>query len=179
MATPEFILALRERIGHAELWLQGVTCAVWRDAPDAPGGSEWLLARRADNGTWAPVCGIVEPGEEPDVTAARECAEEAGVAVDVVKLLWVRHHGLVEYANGDRARYLDNAYLARLAPGEGREPRCADGENTDIGWFAAGELPPMKERFAELLAHAAEVVAGGEDAIATAPVLHGVEGRRR
>lgn len=176
MPTPEFILELRERIGHDELWLQGVTCLIWRDGA---GGPEWLLARRADNDQWAPVCGIVEPGEEPDVTAARECLEEVGLEVDVVKLLWVRDHGRVTYANGDRTRFLDNAYLARVAPGEGRAPSCPDGENTDVAWFAADEVPPMRPRFAELVAYAREVVADGEAAIAAAPVLHGAERRRR
>ena len=30
MATPDFILALRERIGHQELWLSGVAAGVHR-----------------------------------------------------------------------------------------------------------------------------------------------------
>lgn len=176
MATPEFILALRERIGHAELWLQGCTCVIWRDTADGP---EWLLARRADTGAWAPVCGIVEPGEEPDITCVREAEEEVGLAVDVVKLVWVRHHGLVTYANGDRTRYLDNAYLARIADGETRQPACVDGENTDVAWFATADLPELQPRFAELMEYCAELADAGAAAIAPAPVLHGADARRR
>ena len=39
-----------------------------------------LLVKRSDNGAWTPVTGIVDPGEEPAVAAAREALEETGVA---------------------------------------------------------------------------------------------------
>ena len=44
-------------------------------------GDEILLTERADNGEWAPVTGILDPGEEPAVGAAREALEETGVVV--------------------------------------------------------------------------------------------------
>ena len=44
MATPDFVLSLREHIGHAPLPLVGVTAVIVRD-------SEVLLGRRADNGS--------------------------------------------------------------------------------------------------------------------------------
>jgi 8-oxo-dGTP pyrophosphatase MutT (NUDIX family) len=56
MPIPQF--DLRAAIGHAPLWLIGVTAVVIRD-------DEVLLIERADNGIWAPVTGIVDPGEEP------------------------------------------------------------------------------------------------------------------
>ena len=43
MATPDFVLDLRQAIGTAPLWLTGVTAVVLRD-------DEVLLVRRADNG---------------------------------------------------------------------------------------------------------------------------------
>ncbi len=42
MATPDFVLSLREHIGHAPLPLVGVTAVIVRDG-------EVLLGRRADN----------------------------------------------------------------------------------------------------------------------------------
>ncbi|RYY40302.1 MAG: ADP-ribose pyrophosphatase, partial [Actinomycetales bacterium] len=43
MSTPDFILALREKIGTDPLWLPGVTAVTTR-------GDEVLLVRRADDG---------------------------------------------------------------------------------------------------------------------------------
>jgi len=76
MATPDFILSLRERIGTELLWLSGVTAVVLREGA---AGTEALLVRRSDNGAWTPVTGIIDPGEQPAVAAAREVLEEAGV----------------------------------------------------------------------------------------------------
>jgi 8-oxo-dGTP pyrophosphatase MutT (NUDIX family) len=67
MATPDFVLALREKIGHDELWLPGVTAVVLR-------GSEVLLVRRADSGAWTPVTGIVDLGEEPPSRPSVKCS---------------------------------------------------------------------------------------------------------
>ena len=57
MATPEFIVSLRQKIGHDMLWLPGVIIVVVDEA------GRLLLGRRADNGRWAVVSGIPEPGE--------------------------------------------------------------------------------------------------------------------
>ena len=62
MSTPEYILSLREKIGHDLLWLPGATAVVLHEG-------RILLGRRSDNGNWAPITGIVDPGEEPAATA--------------------------------------------------------------------------------------------------------------
>ena len=106
MATPEFILRLREKIGHDLLWLIGVTAYV-----EDPGGRV-LLGRRADTGEWALVYGINEPGEEPADTVAREVAEETGVDVVPTDLVHVQaQHYETVYANGDRTQYLDLMFV--------------------------------------------------------------------
>jgi hypothetical protein len=53
--VPDFVLALRQHVGTAELWLPGVTAIVLR-------GPDLLLVQRADTREWAPVTGIVDPG---------------------------------------------------------------------------------------------------------------------
>ena len=55
MPTPEFVLSLREKIGHDLLWLMGVSGYV----EDEQG--RVLLGRRSDTGEWAMVYGINEP----------------------------------------------------------------------------------------------------------------------
>ncbi|WP_423917588.1 NUDIX hydrolase [Frigoribacterium sp. 2-23] len=135
MATPDFVLALRDRVGTAPLWLSGVTAVVLRD-------DETLLVRRADNGEWTPVTGIIDPGEEPADAAVRECAEEADVVVEPLRLALVGVTHEVVYANGDQAQYLDHTFVMRWISGE---PAPADGENTEARWFPLDGLPPMAE----------------------------------
>ncbi|MDQ1102932.1 8-oxo-dGTP pyrophosphatase MutT (NUDIX family) [Nocardioides zeae] len=145
MPVPDFIAALRARIGTAELWLPGVTAVVVRPAP-RPGAREVLLVRRSDNGAWTPVTGICDPGEEPAVTARREALEETGVEIVVDRLALVRTTGLVVYPNGDRNRYLDHTFACRWVSGEAY---VADDESSEVGWFALDALPPMTDEMRE------------------------------
>lgn len=130
MATPEFVLALREKIGHAPLPLTGVTAVVFKD-------ERVLLGKRADNGAWQCVSGIVDPGEEPAAAAVRECHEEAGVVVRATRLALVQQIPRVTYANGDEVDYLDLVFRCDWVSGD---PHPADGELTEVGWYGLGEL---------------------------------------
>ncbi|ROP58902.1 ADP-ribose pyrophosphatase YjhB (NUDIX family) [Curtobacterium sp. PhB130] len=143
MPTPDFVLALRERIGTAPLWLTGVTAVVTRGEGDA---QELLVVRRADNGALTPVTGIVDPGEEPAVAAEREVLEEAGVVAVAERLVWVQTLPETTYANGDRAQYLDLVFACRWESGD---PHPADGENTEAFWAPLTALPPMSENMRE------------------------------
>lgn len=139
MPTPDFILDLREHIGHRPLWLSGVTAVVVRDA-------EVLMIRRADNGRWAPVAGIIEPAEHPADTAEREVLEEAGVIVEVEGIAGVDVSAPVVHDNDDRSQYLVVVVRCRWVSGD---PYPADGEATEARWVriaALGELdPPLSE----------------------------------
>src|SRR5699024_3089178 len=90
MATPEFILNLREKIGTDPLWLPGITAIVLKEVlHEAP---LWevpkvLLIKRADNSEWTPVCGIVDTGNETHGSAIREVKEQTGLYVTVAELL--------------------------------------------------------------------------------------------
>lgn len=130
MTTPEFVLALREKIGTAPLPLVGVTAIVFRD-------EKVLLGKRSDNGVWQAVAGIVEPGEEPADAAVRECLEEAGVVVRAERLALVHRLPRITYANGDQVDYLDLVFRCRWVAGE---PYPADGELSEVGWFGLGEM---------------------------------------
>ncbi|KQO97755.1 NUDIX hydrolase [Leifsonia sp. Leaf264] len=130
MPTPDFVLDLRRVVGHAPLWLSGVTAVILR-------GDEVLLARRADNGRIAPIAGILEPGEEPAVAAVREAFEETNVVIEVERLAWVHVLDPVTYENGDQSVYLDLTFRCRYVSGE---PHPADGENTEVMWVRLDEL---------------------------------------
>lgn len=151
MPTPDFILALREQIGTHPLWLSGVTAVVLRGEGDA---REVVCVRRVDNGEWTPVTGIIDPGEQPAVAAEREVLEEASVVAIAERLASVGVGEKVEYANGDRAQYLDLTFRCRWVSGE---PAVGDDENTDAAWFPLSALPPMRESHeANIRAAAAE-----------------------
>lgn len=140
MATPDFIVALRRKIGNDPLWLCGVTAVVTRD-------DQVLLVQRADTLAWTPVTGIVDPGEQPADAAARETLEEAGVVAEPVRLASVGVTDEIVYANGDRTQYVDLVFRLEWRSGE---PHPADGENVAARWADHDELDvlsaDMRER---------------------------------
>ncbi|WIB59892.1 NUDIX domain-containing protein [Curtobacterium sp. MCLR17_007] len=143
MPTPDFVLALREKIGTDPLWLTGVTAVVTRGAGE---DRELLVVRRADSGALTPVTGIVDPGEQPAVAAEREVLEEADVVAVAERLTWVQTLPEMTYPNGDRAQYLDLVFACRWVSGD---PYPADGENTEAFWAPVSDLPTMSENMRE------------------------------
>ena len=141
MPVPSFIRELRAHVGTMELWLNGVTAVVLRDAPPHPGpDDEVLLVRRADNGRWAPVTGILDPGEEPAAGAVREVLEETGVCCRVESLAAVGTRGPITYPNGDVARYLDLTFRCAWVDGE---PVVGDDESSEVAWVPLAGLPGL------------------------------------
>ncbi|MFT3659905.1 MAG: NUDIX domain-containing protein [Gordonia sp. (in: high G+C Gram-positive bacteria)] len=143
MPIPEFITALRSRVGTDLLWLTGVTAIVLHEVD---GREHLLLGRRADTGEWAAVYGILEPGEQPAVAALREVVEETGVRARIVGLASVTSgRDVVVYPNGDRAQYLDLTFLC--VPDLAADPdpvaaaRVGDDESLAVGWFPLDALP--------------------------------------
>lgn len=152
MPIPEFVTRLRAAVGQDLLWLPGVSAVVTDD------DGRLLLGRRADNGRWAVVSGILDPGEEPAPAALREVLEETGIVAEVIALTAVSTSELVTYPNGDLAQYLDLCFWCRRVGGEAH---VADDESLEVGWFAPDALPePLNpssaERIARTLAHIAD-----------------------
>ena len=133
MPIPDFIVEIRKMIGQHELWLPGITAVVTR-------GDELLLVQRADDGSWTPITGIPEPGEEPAIAAAREVLEETGVVVTVDRLASTSAHPGIVHANGDQASYLDLTFACTYVSGE---EHVADDESRDVRWFARHAMPAM------------------------------------
>lgn len=126
MPTPEYILTLREKIGHDYLWLSGATAVIRRDSDHRV-----LLVRRSDNGAWTPVTGIVDPGENPALTCLREAHEEAGVEIEVLALAQLKADPAMRFGNGDRCQFLDHTFLCRWVAGDAR---VNDDESTQVRW---------------------------------------------
>lgn len=136
MPTPDFVLRLREKIGHDLLWLPGVTAVVLDDR------NRVLLGRRADNGHWTLITGILDPGEQPAVGVVREVLEETGVVAVVEHLAEVYAGGPMEFVNGDRAQFLTLNFRCRYVSGEAR---VNDDESAEVGWFGLDELPELTD----------------------------------
>ncbi|MFC8718205.1 NUDIX domain-containing protein [Kitasatospora sp. NPDC057198] len=133
MPTPQFILDLRAHIGHAPLWLSGITAVVVEDG-------RILLNRRSDTGRWALLHGIVEPGEQPADTVVREVLEETGVTVLPERITSVHTLPAFACANGDQVQYLDVAFRCRPLSGEAV---VNDEESLAVAWFPLDDLPPL------------------------------------
>lgn len=146
MPTPEFILELREKIGHDLLLLPSVTAVVL----DASG--RVLLVRRADNHNWTLVTGCMEPGEQPADAAVREVFEETAVEAVAERVIGVQTTDPSVCANGDKVQWLDVSFVCRSIGGTAR---VNDDESIDVGWFAPDALPqPLGPRQTRQLAEA-------------------------
>jgi ADP-ribose pyrophosphatase YjhB (NUDIX family) len=137
MPTPKFILDLREKIGHDLLWLSGLTAVVLNDR------DEVLLVKRADNGRWSLVAGILEPGEQPAVGLVREIQEETAVEAAVERLVSVESLPPASYPNGDQVQFLDLCFRCRPLRGD---PRVNDDESLDVRWWPLNALPDLTDR---------------------------------
>jgi len=163
MATPDFILALREKIGHGPLWLSGVTAVVVHEG-------RVLLVKRADSGAWTAITGIIDPGEQPADAAAREVLEEAGIEAVPERLAMVHVTDPVVYDNGDRTQYLDLVFRFRWRSGD---PRPADGENTAARWFPLDDLPAMTDDMRDRIAIAVATEPAARFLVSELPADHG------
>lgn len=145
MPVPEFVVALRSKIGHAPLTLPGVTTVVLDH------DNRVLLVRRSDTRQWALVTGCLEPGEQPAAGAVREIMEETGVAVVVERLLGVAALELSVAPNGDQIYWLDVAVQCRAVGGQAR---VNDDESVEVRWYDPDSMPALEPRHCDYLRRA-------------------------
>lgn len=98
-----YLRSLRAVVGHDLLLLPTVAVL-----PRSADGGSVLLVRELEGGRWMTIGGMVEPGESPEEAARREAQEEAGVEVEVGRLLGAFGGPGYEavHANGDRAAFV-------------------------------------------------------------------------
>lgn len=127
------------------LWLSGSVAVVVRETAC---GDEVLLVQRADTREWAPVAGVIDPGEQPHEAAIREVKEEASVTATVDRLVWLTVTDMVTYENGDQTQYIDHVFRCTWVSGE---PTPGDGEALQARFFPLTALPTLSEREATRL----------------------------
>ena len=102
-----------------------------------------LLIRRSDSGFWAMPGGCQDLGETPAECAVRECHEETGLTVRLVRLLGVFSSQRYEYANypwkGNEFSHL--VFHAEVIAGQ----PTITSEASEIAYFAEDGLPPLSD----------------------------------
>ncbi|GIE28126.1 NUDIX hydrolase [Actinoplanes italicus] len=134
MPIPEFVLALRAKVGSDPLPLPGVIAVVLDEH------GRVLLVRRSDTHDWALTTGCLEPGEQPVAGAVREVHEETGLDVVADRLLSVEALDLSVAPNGDQVHWLAVGVRCRVTDGTAR---VNDDESIQVGWFDPAEMPPL------------------------------------
>lgn len=147
-----------------------VTCPAcggqhWRNAKPCAGALVvregcLLLVRRGMEpweGRWDIPGGFCDENEHPMVAAARETAEETGLQVEITGFLGLWLDRYPDPADPAAVTTL-NAYYHAVVTGEGGA--FDRRETTEIGWFAAGELPPVA-----FPGHAEAVLAAWREAV--------------
>jgi len=135
MPIPDFVKALRARVGNDLLFLPGVCGIVIDDA------GRVLLHRRADTGAWAVIGGLLDPGEEPADAVVREVREETGVEVVPERIVGVYRTPRVVLPNGDQVQSVVTVFRCRPVGGEAR---VNDDESLEVRYFSPDELPPLR-----------------------------------
>ncbi|MGP5261571.1 NUDIX hydrolase [Brachybacterium paraconglomeratum] len=163
MPIPDFIAALRAKIGHDPLWLPGVTAVVLRRLDH---DTEVLLVRQVPTGQWTLVGGCIEPGEEPDTAAIREVREETGITIELDRLLSIRALPQGTLHNQDVVQFLNHAFVGH--PVGDDQPAVGDDESDAVAWVPVDALPPLlnhHQRLVEVALDSSSVSFGVEERV--------------
>ena len=128
----DYIHDLRIVIGSRKIILNCAGAVIVRDG-------KILLQRRADNGKWGLIGGLLELDETYEQAAIREIREETGLELRLDSFLGLFHNYNMVWANGDRAHVIGAYYTASIVEGEVR----TDEESLELRFFAPEELPPL------------------------------------
>ena len=137
MGISDFVRGLREKVGTDLLFMPSTHVLIRDDE------GRILLVRHVE-GRWQLPGGAIEPGEHPAEAARRECLEEAGVEVELGRIVGV-YGGpeyAVTYANGDRAAWVATIFDGRISAGE---PVPSDDETDAVGWFSPEEIEALPQ----------------------------------
>jgi 8-oxo-dGTP pyrophosphatase MutT (NUDIX family) len=124
---------LREKVGHDLLVLPSV-CVLPIDE-----AGRLLMVESIETGQWQTVGGAIEPHESPRDAGVREALEEAGVVVELGRLVdALGGPGFdVTYPNGDVVSYVTSVFEASVISGV---PNPDGDETSAVGWWGFEEL---------------------------------------
>lgn len=143
----DYIHDLRKQIGHRKIILNSAGTIIVRDG-------KILFQRRADNGKWGLIGGLLEMNETYAQAALREAREETGLNVRLDSFLGIFHNHEMVWSNGDEAHVISAIFTAYIVSGEPR----TDEESLELKFFGIDEIPDL---FAEDHRAAVEAYLGG------------------
>jgi len=146
MPMSPYIKSLRQKVGTDLLLLPAVCGIVFNDK------NEVLLGRRSDNGKWAAIAGVMEPGESPANAIVREVLEETGVTALPEKITGVYLSPIYTFPDRNRSQYLTVTFRCRHLSGT---PHVADDESLEVRYFPLHEIPPLMSDHGDRVRHAA------------------------
>ena len=125
---------MRALIGNRPLILAGANVLIF----DA--SNRVLLHRRTDDGLWAILGGVLEPGETLEDTARREIREESGLELGDLTLVDIFSGPAFfhVYPNGDQVHPVGAVYVTGEVRGQ---PVLDEREVLEVGFFALDALP--------------------------------------
>ena len=115
----------------------------WHIAAIEPQRSADEMAQRKSKTVWALPKGLLDPGEKPDQTAAREIREEAGVDADLItKLTDIKYVFVRTWGDHARVFKIVSFYLFRYRSGTlGDIPPDMRKEVRDVAWVPLADAP--------------------------------------
>ena len=128
----DYIHDLRRLTGPRKLILNATDALIVREG-------KILFQRRADNGKWGLIGGLLELNETYEEAAIREIREETGLEVKLESFLGIFHNHDMVWPNRDRAHVISACYTASIVRGE---PRI-DEESFELRFFGKDEIPPL------------------------------------
>lgn len=116
---------------------------VWHIAAIEPQRSADEMAKRRNKRVWALPKGLVDPGEKPEQTAAREIREEAGVEAQLItKLTDIKYFYVRTWGDHARVFKIVSFYLFRYRSGTlGNIPPEMTKEVRNVEWVPLDEAP--------------------------------------
>lgn len=136
MPISDYLRDLRAKVGPTLLLVPSTTVAIRDDAERV------LLVRHTDSGLWVLPGGSMLPFETPADAAVREVREEAGIEVELTRIIGVYGGAAfaITYANGDRISYAMTTFEGRMTGGSARP----DGvETAEVRWVSQTEVASL------------------------------------
>src|SRR3989338_8420807 len=92
------------------------------------------------NGKWEFPGGEVEFGESPEAALMRECREEIGCTIEIVRLLPYLHQNVGHRTTGEVVQAFVSCFEAKITEGE---PKPAEREISELQWYKKEEIPAL------------------------------------